>query len=191
MAELSSFQRWWMGAWPHRWRIAWRVPRFLRACPTPFRGEVLEVGAGRGWTSRRILETFPQVELTAVDVDPDVLKTFAHLSQAYGNRLRVQRSDATALPFDRDAFDFVVAINVLQYLEEPERHQVLLELLRVLRPGGLLGLSESVTASVWEDVKRKLSHEDCEVLYAATRGGFEMWVKKADRGGETLTALET
>lgn len=187
MSALSAWQRWWVNAWPHRWQLAWTVPRFLKACPEPFRGEVLEVGAGKGWTSRRILETFPQVELTAVDVDLAILKRFARLSEKYGNRLHVTQADATVLPFDRDSFSFVVAMNVMQHLDAQEQQNVLLELLRVLRPGGLLGVSES-GSSAWEDIKRLLSQEDCEVLYARARRGFSVWAKK---GSGALTAANT
>lgn len=186
--KLSSAERWWMGAWPHRLRLRWTVPRFLKACPEPFRGEVLEVGAGKGWTSRRILETFPQVELTAVDVDPAVTKTFARLAAEYGNRFHVQQADAAALPFDRESFGFVIAINIMPSLQVGEQHSVLLELLRVLRPGGLLGLRETSQAAAWEEIKRQLSHEDCEVLYANTRRGFSVWAKKATG---TLTTADT
>lgn len=179
MAQLSAWQRWWMGAWPHRWQVRWAVPRFLRSCPTPFRGEVLEVGAGRGWTSRRVLETFPQVELTAVDVDPHVKEIFQKLTTRYGHRLHVVQADARALPFDRARFDFVLAINVVRHLEESERQKVMVELLRVLRPGGMVGMSESgASAADWETVKRRLSEEDCEVVFASTKRGFDVWAKK-------------
>ena len=192
MANLTSAQRWWMGAWPHRLRVWWRVPRFLRACPTPFRGEVLEVGAGKGWTSRRVLETFPQVELTAVDVDPAVTQIFGRLRRIYGNRLHVRQADVMSLPFDRATFDFVLAINVMQHLRTAERPQALNELLRVLRPGGLLGLSESsflsgVSADLWEEVKRDLAEENCEVLLADARGGFDVWARKEYDARAALT----
>lgn len=179
---MPSWKHWWLNAWPHRWRLFWRVPKFLKACPEPFRGEVLEVGTGKGWTSRRILETFPQVELTAIDVDGDVIATFQHLSDTYGKRLCVRQADAAALPFDREEFDFVVAINLLRDLKGEQR-AILRELLRVLRPGGLLGLSEAGATTImvtplWEEIKRHLSEEKCEVLYVSTRGGFDIWVRK-------------
>lgn len=183
MAELSAWQRWWMGAWPHRLRVFFRVPQFLRVCPMPFRGEVLEVGAGKGWTSRRILETFPQVELTAVDVDQAVVETFDRLIHEYGNRLHVQQANAEKLPFDRSKFDFVLAINVMGHLTEKERQDTLLECLRVLKPGGLLGMSEAFPfvgshEQIWEELKRSLADEDCEVVYASTKRGFDVWARK-------------
>ena len=185
MAQLSAWQRWWMGAWPHRFRLRWRVPRFLRMCPTPFRGEVLEVGAGKGWTSRRILETFPQVELTAVDVDEAAAAAFRRLSKVYGNRLHVQQATAEALPFDRGKFDFVLAINVMAHLTPLEREHSLTEFLRVLKPGGLLGISQATmfgpASDIWEDVKQQLAQEHCEVLFVSTRSGFDVWARKEYR----------
>lgn len=130
---------------------------------------------------------FPQVELTAVDVDLAILKKFARLSETYGSRLHVWQADAAALPFDRDSFGFVIAINVMPSLQAGEQQKILLELLRVLKPGGLLGLSESDQSAAWEAVKRQLSEEDCEVLYTNTRRGFSVWAKKADQSNEALT----
>lgn len=192
MANLSSAQRWWMSAWPHRFHVWWRVPRFLRACPTPFRGEALEAGAGRGWTSRRVLETFPQVELTAVDVDPAVVQTFERLRRRYGNRLHVEQADVMGLPYGRATFDFVLAINVMQHLTPEERPEALDELLRVLRPGGLLGLSESSFLSgskdnLWSEIKRDLAEENCQVLWADASGGFDIWARKEYDAQAALT----
>lgn len=139
MSTITPFERWWFDAWPHRWWVRRHVPRFLKSCPEPFRGQVLEVGAGSGWTSQRILETFPQVELTATDVDGAVLQRFARLQDRYGRRLHVAQADVYQLPFDRNAFDIVVAIALMHRLTDLSA--ACLQLLRVLRPGGLLGIS--------------------------------------------------
>ncbi len=150
------------------------------------------MGAGKGWTSRRILETFPQVELTAVDVDPKVGEIFRGLSEVYGKRLHVRQADATVLPYARDTFDFVLAINVLRHLEKGERQKIFTELLRVLRPGGLLGLSEAAVVrgnldEMWEEIKRRFSEENCAVLYVSTKGGFDVWVRKEYAARASLT----
>lgn len=184
MAKLSWLERWWMNAWPHRWHVFWHVPRFLQAAPEPFRGEVLEVGAGRGWTSRRILETFPQVDLTAVDMDPVVSEAFRKLKARYGNRLHVVCADAAALPFDREGFDVVLAMNVVRHLGEAERERALTELLRVLRPGGWLGISEAGGAldaqhhARWQAVQAWLAEEKCDVRYVRAEFGFDVWARK-------------
>lgn len=189
--ELTSFERWWLSALPHRLQIRRSVPRFLKGCPEPFRGEVLEVGAGRGWSSQRILETFPQVALTAIDIDPRVAVAFTHLQERYGQRLHFMTADLLHLPFDRASFEIVVAINALHYVEDiPEAVR---QFLRVVRPGGLIGISDgnhkywsgplrrlfststSFSRSSLEEVLRK---EGCEVLQGYGAVHYYVWARK-------------
>ena len=48
-------------------------------------------------------------------------------------------ADATSLPFDDASFDVITASYLLHLLGEAQRHRVIAELHRVLRPGGRLG----------------------------------------------------
>lgn len=179
MSELTDWQRWWLNAWPHRLAIRWQVPQFLRACPDPFRGQVLEIGAGSGWTSRRILETYPQVELTAIDIDTRATARFRRLQRRYGQRLKVVEADARQLPFDRASFDIVVVINVLRHVEDIP--QVLRQFLRVLRPGGLIGVASEggITGSSSRTQLERLLHEaNCEVTYAEGNARYILWGRK-------------
>lgn len=177
MVPVNRLQRWWLDALPHRLRIRRFVPRFLRACPDPFRGEVLEVGSGSGHTSRRILETFPQVELTATDVDPRAGRGFERLQGKYGQRLRWQQADLLALPFDRASFDIVIAINVLHSVDDLS--DAVRQLLRVLRQGGLVGLSGE--GSCLPGLEKILDEEGCEIV--CSRGGvhYYLWARKPYR----------
>jgi SAM-dependent methyltransferase len=174
---------WWLHSWPHRVEINWRVPRFLKAAPDPFRGEVLEVGAGQGWTSRRILETFPQVELTATDINPDASAEFSHLEQTYGERLHIQAANVLDLPFDRESFDFVIAINVLPLLPPEEARQAIRQLLRVLRPGGLIGIQRCglfmPARSAKEHLRGVLAEEGCDILVHQGGAAYYFWVRKS------------
>lgn len=174
VAFVSRFERWWLDSWPHRWHIRRFVPQLLRSCPEPFRGEVLEVGCGRGWTSRRILDTFPQVELTAVDVDARAAAWFLPLQEQYGRRLRFVQADALALPFDRASFDVVVAIHVLHRVTDPR--VAVRQWLRVLRPGGLIGLGGKLPPR--DAAARLLSEEGGAVV--VVRGGrhYQVWARK-------------
>lgn len=183
MSELNSFQRWWVNAWPHRWRLRRHIPRFLRNCPEPFRGEVLEIGAGRGWTSRRILETFPQVELTATDVDQDATKTFTRLQTDYGRRLKVKEANVYKLPFDRGSFDIVLAIGVLPYLRPYAVRKALQEILRVVRPGGLIGLCDYTILPITRSLSRQsveaiLREEGCTISYGKGGSRYDIWAQK-------------
>lgn len=174
---LSAWQRWWMSAWPHRGLVRWHVPHFLRACPEPFRGEVLEIGAGTGWTTRRLLETFPQVALTAVDTDAGAVRQLEWLKERYGQRLIVAAVNALDLPFDRAAFDIVVAINVLRFL--PDKNSAVAQWLRVLRPGGLLGISDWESGGLLAEAEKLLTSEGCRVLYRRAGWHYSLWAQKS------------
>lgn len=173
--------RWWLNAWPHRWQVRRHVPKFLVACPEPFRGQVLEVGAGGGWTSRRMLETFPQIELTATDVDANATRKFEQLQERYGRRLRVREADARQLSFDRESFDVVVAINMMRYLEKEDVPKVLRELIRVVRVGGLVGVSNldrfGLNRGLCQVIAEVLK-EECDILKSSEGKYCDYWARK-------------
>jgi ubiquinone/menaquinone biosynthesis C-methylase UbiE len=174
MITVTRWQRWWLDWWPHRVHIRRYVPRLLKSCPEPFRGQVLEVGSGSGWTSRRILETFPQVELTAIDVDESARRGFAALRERYGQRLCFQRADLLALPFDRSSFDVVLAFHVLHRIDD--QRAAIRQFLRVLRAGGLIGIGGvRPRAAMMEQLVRE---EGGEVLRSHGGMHYYLWARK-------------
>lgn len=189
--RLSVFERWWLDAWPHRWHIRSYIPKFLRAAPEAVRGEVLEVGAGRGWTSQRILQTFPQVELTAVDLDPHSVTSLASLQEKYGPRLHIKQADAADLPFDREQFDIVLSVHAMHHF--PNVPVVIQELLRVVRPGGLIGIADENQRYVVGPMRwlwrrsnmldriaiQQLVAAEAEIVVAHGDSHYYIWARKA------------
>ncbi len=108
------------------------VTRFLRdldhALPggdaTPAR--VLEIGVGEGEISDRLRSHYPTAELVGFDLHDPQLE--AHW-RARGQRNVV--ADAVAAPFASETFDLVLAIEVLEHVDDP-RH-ALAEMARVAR----------------------------------------------------------
>lgn len=137
----------------------------------------MEIGAGWGWTTRRLLETFPQIALTAVDADSRAVHRLQILAQRYGQRLNVAQVNTLDLPFDRGAFDSVVAINALRFL--PEQSVAVAQWLRVLRPGGLLGITGRAVAGELAMIERILGDEQCVVRYRRTGWYYQLWAQKA------------
>lgn len=74
--------------------------------------------------------------------------------------------DCHDMPFEAAAFDTVVCTQVLEHVKEPR--QLLGEMFRVLRPGGVMILSVPMT---WPD------HEEPYDFYRYTRYGVEYLVK--------------
>jgi ubiquinone/menaquinone biosynthesis C-methylase UbiE len=167
------------------------VPKLLKACPEPFRGEVLEVGAGSGWSSRRILDTFPQVELTATDVDTRAKGSFERLRGKYGQRLVFKQANLMKLPFDRGSFDIVLAIHMLHYAYD--LREAIRQFIRVVRPGGLLGMSDvnpKYQKGPWKSLfsassmptrkllEEMLVEEGCEILTSHGEVNYFIWARK-------------
>jgi SAM-dependent methyltransferase/uncharacterized protein YbaR (Trm112 family) len=97
-------------------------PEFLRG------RLVLDVGAGSGRHSYEAHRLGARV--VAVDVGDAILVARRNLP---GDVMTVQ-ADAEELPFEEEAFDFVMAIGVLHHLPDPRR--ALKSLARFVRPGG-------------------------------------------------------
>ena len=96
------------------------------------RGVVVDAGCGEGYgtalLARRVLH------VTGLDLDGP---TVEHARRRYG--LRFVRGDVTSPPFRRGSVDAIVALQVLEHLDEPERF--LDGCARMLRPRGTLVLS--------------------------------------------------
>ncbi len=88
---------------------------------------VLDLGCGSGYLSYAL--GAGGVRCTAVDADPAALANTATLAPA----ARRVRADAERLPFRGGAFDALLTVSVMQYVDW---RRALRECARVLRPGG-------------------------------------------------------
>jgi ubiquinone/menaquinone biosynthesis C-methylase UbiE len=97
-------------------------------------GHVLEIGAGSGAMAAELLAAHPGVTMTITDFDPDMVAAANRRLVPYAERSTARQADATALPFDDDAFDVVLSWIMLHHTIEWEK--ALAEAVRVVRPGG-------------------------------------------------------
>lgn len=105
---------------------------------------LLEVGASKLFLAPYIAVRYP-IEVHATDQDPIVEYQRAWItSLGYGDaldlgRFVVAREDATALSYPDESFDRVVCISTIEHIKALE--MAASEIGRVLRPGGLAGLT--------------------------------------------------
>ena len=111
-------------------------------------GCVLDVAAGTGRLAASLLsiKSF-RGTIDAVDASAAMLR-IAQPKFAATDRVRLQRADAAHLPFADDTYACVTCLEALEFM--PNRHAVLAELLRVLRPGGLLIVSNRIGPDAWK-----------------------------------------
>jgi ubiquinone/menaquinone biosynthesis C-methylase UbiE len=106
-------------------------------------GEVLEVAIGTGLN----LEHYPpDVALTGIELSPAMLAIARRRADDLDRPVELRVGDAEALDIPSATFDTVVCTFSLCAI--PDHRKALVEMARVLRPGGLLLLADHVASSV-------------------------------------------
>lgn len=98
---------------------------------------VLDVAAGNGMASLAAARRWCIV--TSTDYVPSLLARGKARAMAEGLNIAFQKADAEALPFTDDSFD--AAISTFGVMFAPDQERSAAELLRVVRPGGQIGLA--------------------------------------------------
>ena len=107
-------------------------------------GEVLEVGSGPGRLAARLAELAPGVQLTGVDISPEMVERANSLAANSGvaGRVEFRVGDVASLPFADASFDVAVSTFAMHHWSDPPKG--LEEIYRVLRPGGVARIYDVV-----------------------------------------------
>ena len=117
----------------------WLLEDLLTDVPLRPGMRVLDLGCGRGASSVFLAEQL-DVEVWAVDLWIDADENARRLAElGLEGRVHAVHADARALPFDDGAFDAIVCIDAYEYFGTDVH--VLPALLRVLAPGGRIGIA--------------------------------------------------
>ncbi|SDL10636.1 Methyltransferase domain-containing protein [Nocardioides sp. YR527] len=109
----------------------------VEACEIGSGDRVLDIAAGTG--NAAIPAALAGAEVTASDLSPELLEIGqAHAVEAGADSLTWRVADAEALPFDDAAFDVVMSCVGIMFA--PFHEKAAAELVRVVRPGGRIGL---------------------------------------------------
>ncbi len=111
-------------------------------------GTALDVGAAGGGNTRVLQSLGWQAAALEYGADGAVV--------AHERGLPTVRGDATVLPFDRASLDLVVAFDVLEHLVDDVA--AAREVLRVLRPGGLLLVAVPADPKLWSAHDEAVDH---------------------------------
>lgn len=98
----------------------------------------LDLGCGTGTLTIMIKQFHPDVEVTGIDGDPDVLAIAREKAAEVGVSVQWDSGMAYDLPYAASSFDRVVSSLVIHHLTMPDKQRTFIEVLRVLRPGGEL-----------------------------------------------------
>jgi len=121
---------------------------------------MLDAGCGTGWFSRRAVDL--GADVFSLDIGQELLRKVREKCAT-----RLIAADACALPFPDSVFYIVVASESIEHTLDPKK--ALLELHRVLRPGGALVVT--VPNQLWH-----FSATFAAIFHLRPYEGFEHWL---------------
>jgi SAM-dependent methyltransferase len=121
----------------------------------------LEIGCGDGHLAVKLAEMGANVR--AIDASPAMISAARELADAHGTDVNFTVGEAHELLFPDEAFDIVVAVTILCFVEHAA--PVFKEIARVLKPGGHLVIGELGRWSTWAAERR----------VRAWLGGSRLW----------------
>lgn len=128
-----------------QWFLGLPLARCLSPSPAPL---VLDVATGTGRLPRALFrQPAFRGRVIGLDLSRGMLRQAVQRTSQFADRLTFVWQGASHLPFRGDTFDAVTCLEALEFTPDPR--QVLEELMRVLRPGGIL----LVTNRVGRDAK--------------------------------------
>ena len=150
--------------------------------PLPYLRHALEIGCGFGNGVQLIRDHFGAEQVTAVDLDPEMVaaaKARWHDSSHGLSQLAFSVADATELPFADARFDVVFNFAVFHHI--PDWQAAVAEVARVLKPNGYFVVEDLYRAAICNPLSRRLfehpqqnrfNHQ--EWLTGLRQGGFEI-----------------
>ncbi|MCY9785498.1 methyltransferase domain-containing protein [Nocardiopsis sp. EMB25] len=135
------------------------------------RGRTLEVAIGTG---RNLRHYPPQVELTGIDLSPEMLDRARERADGLGRPVRLVEGDAQRMEFPDRSFETVVS--TLSLCAVPDQRRALEEMYRVLVPGGRLLLVDHVEYTRFPAtlLERRREHPRRLPREVASEVGFEV-----------------
>lgn len=166
-----------------------------RVADAPAGAHVLDIPCGGGFAFRG-LRRGQDCRYVAADISSDMLRRARSRATELGldGLMEFSEADITDLPFRDNMFDLVLTFNGLHCLPDP--HAAVVELARVLKPGGILRGSTCVRGRGWRqdrfvtalqaagffgntpragDVQRWLDDAGLDVVVARHSGSVELF----------------
>ena len=136
------------------------LTRALELLPAPL---VLDVATGTGRLPRAVLrQSSFSGRIIGVDLSRRMLREAARRTAQFSDRLTLIWQDARNLPFQDGTFDAVTCLEALEFTPSPQA--ILAELIRVLRPGGVLVVTNRIGREARLMPGRTFSHPEFEGL---------------------------
>ena len=146
--------------------ILWILKRYFPGMKTFF-----EIGCGTGFVISSVASAFPDVSLSASEIDSAGLPFVRQKVE----RAEIFQMDARHIPF-REQFDVIGAFDVIEHIEEDE--EVLSQIYNACKPGGGVIITVPQHPFLWSEVDvyscHKRRYTKNELVAKIQRAGFEI-----------------
>lgn len=116
---------------------------------------VLEVGFGTGLAFPNLHDHYKEIH--GIDLTADI-KAIESVFEPLNIQLSLKKGDVSKMPYEDDYFDTVLLVSILEHLKPVELELALLEVRRVLKPGGQMVYGTPVEKPFMEFMFRLLGH---------------------------------
>jgi ubiquinone/menaquinone biosynthesis C-methylase UbiE len=128
-------------------------------------------------------------EITQENID--YVKRIAAKANVAEDRLKLVEGDATRLPFEDESFDLIYCISMMEHIPSPVDSMIIVEIARVLAPGGRVVLSfpfshgDHIEFGNWMGIGASQRHYNEFTARWRLVVPSELWFKNATAFGET------
>jgi tRNA (cmo5U34)-methyltransferase len=140
----------------------------LMAFPAEAELRVLDLGAGTGLFSERVLQKFPRASFVLYDVAEELLELARSRFSQHGQRFEFVLEDYMSVRAS-DAFDLVISSLSIHHLEHASKRDLFSRIFRALRPEGIFVNVDQIRAETerlrelyWSDWLEKVRQSGAE-----------------------------
>lgn len=102
---------------------------------------MLDLGAGTGYTLRRVVEAFPELRATGLDVSGEMLERARQRLDHLAHRVELRQADIAAPEID-GSFDAIISILAVHHLFADEKRHLFSRIWEHIEPGGIFLLAD-------------------------------------------------
>ena len=107
--------------------------------------KLLDIATGSGRTHKQLRASFPKNKILGLDLSDSYLKEASrYISDLEGDLIELIKANAESLPFEDNSLQAISCVYLFHELPRTVREKVLREIFRVLEPGGVLVLADSI-----------------------------------------------
>jgi len=106
----------------------------FRAIQKNLRGDLLELGCGRGEFAIWLASAVPNIRVTGVDFSQSAIRIARRRAANISKAVRFIAGDVQSLAFADNIFDWIVSCECMEHVPQPQ--MMAAEMSRVLKPGG-------------------------------------------------------